>query len=458
MASGMTVDGMISGLSTTSLVDGLINAEAASQRALKTRLSNITKSAALYRSINTTFDTMAKAAEKLTAPGGFTPTAATSTSPVSVSASMLPGAATGSLTFSVVSVAASHSVVSAGSWTAPTDPSGFGGSLEIFNADATSRGTVTIGGTGSLADTVAAINKSDLGIVAAAVQVSPGQYRLQVTSKDPGAEKAFSVGNPGDFAVATQGVNAHLKVGNGPGAYDVYSNSNEFKDLMPGATIKVTKPEADVTVSIAQDPAKLTELMQGFVDAANAALTEIKKSTAASKDSAALLSGDSSLRRLSNQVLSAVTAAVGGDGSAGAFGVELTRDGMIKFDKDKFATTVAADPARAERVLTGTAAQNGTDGVKGTADDIAAVPGVAQRLQDLAKQVTDKTTGSLTLLAQGRDKLADDVQDRIDSWDLRLESRRANLMRQFSAMEVALGSMKSQSSWLSAQLSSLPTY
>lgn len=457
MAVGMSIDGMISGMQTSSIVDQLMRVEAMTQTKLKTRMAEVGKAATAYRAINTKMDALRTAAENMTKVGAWSPATATSTA-ASVTTATSSASTPGSLTFAVVSTAATHSAVSATTWGATTDPSGYGTSLSVFNADGTSRGTVTIGGTGTLADTVTAINDSNLGLSATAVQVSPGQYRLQVTSTTSGAAGGFSLGNPGDFEVATQGADAHLKVGTGPGAYDVYSTTNEFVGLLTGTTIKVSKPEAEVTVAVTTDPQKVAASAQALVDAANEALAEIKKSTATSATTKSILTGDSTLNRLSSQILNAVSAVVGADGSPGAYGVELTREGTVKFDKDKFLTALAADPSKVEAVVSGTAAGAGADGVTGTADDVAAVAGAATRLLDLSKQVTDKTTGSLTLLAQGRDDLADDLQDRIDSWDTRLEKRRETLQRQFTAMEVALGSMQSQSSWLAGQLNSLPSW
>jgi flagellar capping protein FliD len=450
----MIIDGMVSGLPTGSLIESLMRVERMQQTALKTRLSVIEKSAEAYRSINTKFDALRTAAEAMVKPATWGAVTATS-SVASVSTTATSDAKPGSLTFSVQSAAATHSVVSATTWAATTDPSGYGTSLEVFNADGTSRGTVTIGGSGTLDDTVTALNGSGLGLSATAVQVSPGQYRLQVTSTESGGAAAFSLGTAGQFNVATQGTDAHLKVGTGPGAYDVYSSTNAFTGLMPGVTINVTKPETSVTVTVASDPAAVATSMQGLVDAANAALAEIAKHTGNKDGAKGALAGDYNVTRLTSQVLSAVANAVGGDGSPAQVGIQLTREGTITFDKTKFTDALAADPALAQRIISGTDGA-GADGTAGTGDDTATVPGVAVRLRDLALAATDKTTGTLTLLAQGRDSLADNIQDRIDGWDVRLDKRRETLVRQFAAMETALGSMQAQSSWLAGQINSLP--
>jgi flagellar hook-associated protein 2 len=89
---------------------------------------------------------------------------------------------------------------------------------------------------------------------------------------------------------------------------------------------------------------------------------------------------------------------------------------------------------------------------------VAAVPGIASRLLDVAKVASDSTTGSLVALANGKDSVAKDIQKRIESWDVRLAKRKEMLTRQFSAMETALSSLKNQSTWLAGQINSLPSY
>ena len=53
--------------------------------------------------------------------------------------------------------------------------------------------------------------------------------------------------------------------------------------------------------------------------------------------------------------------------------------------------------------------------------------------------------------------LVKSYNDQIADWDVRLQARRQGLQKQFADLEVALGKMKDQSSWLSGQLASLPT-
>ncbi|WP_347059480.1 flagellar filament capping protein FliD [Blastococcus sp. HT6-30] len=461
--AGMSVDGLASGLDTTSLINALIKAEGAPQTALQTRLSATEAAAAGYRSLNTKFDALRAAAETVLKPATWSSAKATSTAAgVAVALGVAPQP--GSLTFSVESVAASHSVVSNGTaWTNTKDPAGFT-ELTVYQADNVTPAVdadgkpkvISVGGTGTLADAVSAINASNYGLSATAVQVAPGKYQLQVTATSSGAETKFGLGSA--FTEITTGTDAALKVGTTASAYTVTSPTNTFEGLMPGATITVNKAEkgVPVTVNVASDPGAVADKVQALVDAANAALASIKVATNPTGGPAATLKGDSSLGRLAGQVLGAVSYGVGTHGSPAAAGLELARNGgSIEFDREKFLTALADDPALVQSLFVGTPTGPGPDKVADTADDGA--PGAVQRLMDLAQLATDTTTGTLTTLAKSRDSQADDIQDSIDAWDRRLELRRATLTRQFTAMETALSSMQQQSNWLAGQLSSLPT-
>jgi flagellar hook-associated protein 2 len=151
-------------------------------------------------------------------------------------------------------------------------------------------------------------------------------------------------------------------------------------------------------------------------------------------------------------VLEAVSSAIG-DSSAARAGLQLTRDGALRFDSDTFLAKLKSDPTLVQRLVDGVPETTAPDGTA-----VAATQGVAQRLFALAEKATDTTTGTLTLLAKSRDTMVTDLQDRIEDWDLRLAARRTTLERQFSGMESALGRLQSQSSWLSSQLSSLPRW
>jgi flagellar hook-associated protein 2 len=123
--------------------------------------------------------------------------------------------------------------------------------------------------------------------------------------------------------------------------------------------------------------------------------------------------------------------------SLASLGIQTTRDGKLTFDAAKFTTAYNADPTAVAEKFT-------TEG-----------NGFAARLEKVAKAASNSTTGTVTSAITGRKSEIKRLNENIDSWDLRLELRRTTLERQYTALETAMSSMTSQSSWLTAQIDSL---
>jgi len=116
----MSVDGLISGMDTTSLINQLLQAEAGTQTALKTRLSATQVAASAYRTVNTTIAAVRAAAESLTT-SAVTSGRKASTDSTTVTASAATSAAAGTaLTFTPSALAATHTVLSNSQWTTTT--------------------------------------------------------------------------------------------------------------------------------------------------------------------------------------------------------------------------------------------------------------------------------------------------------------------------------------------------
>src|SRR6185503_3316930 len=115
----MSVDGLVSGMDTTSIISQLMSTEAGPQNALKTKLGATQTTASAYRTVNTTFLAITAAADAALKPDLWATTKATS-SVASAVASASSGALTGSLTFTVDRLASGHAVVNrnTGTWTA----------------------------------------------------------------------------------------------------------------------------------------------------------------------------------------------------------------------------------------------------------------------------------------------------------------------------------------------------
>ncbi|WP_222192270.1 flagellar filament capping protein FliD [Modestobacter italicus] len=459
--------GLISGIDYSTMITQLMQVEANPQTLLKTQLSATQADAAAYRAVNTRFDALRTAAAALTDATAWNATKTTSTS-TNVTATAGTTAVSGTaVTFAVTQLSGTHSLVSGTQWSSKTAPVRDQDPVWPITIKNTATGATTsidVGATATLTDAAAAINAANAGVQASVIQLGKDQFRLQLTSTTSGAAGAFEVissprpdgTTPAEFLTTDQGQDALLTLG---GGLTATSSTNTFTDLVPGVTITATKADAStsITVGVSADPSAVASKVQSLVDAANALQSAISSYTDAESTSA-VLKGDTTLRGLSNQIMSVVSTAVGGV-SASTVGIQLNRDGTFAFDKTVFTTALTADPAKVQKVFAEKKIESaGTDGISGNADDVTSPIGLAAQLEVLAKGASDTTTGSLVQLATSQDALAKDLQARIDAWDIRLELRKTTLTRQFTAMETALSTMQNQASWLSSQIAGLPSW
>lgn len=433
--AGMSVDGLISGLDTTSLINQLLQAEAAPQSALKSKVSEARAAVTAYQGVNTRYAALLTAAESVAESDTWmTPTATSSSSSVKATASA--DASLGRLDFDVTATAKSHSLATGTfadinelvpAWPAMLTGTKGGVAFSITATDNSVAGVI------NAINTATGLNGASLGLTATLVQVSPGTYRLQVSAKESGDASQFTLDGLGTTSTVRTGSDATIDLG---GGLVVRSSTNTFTDVLPGTTFTVSKVETGVSVAAEVTPESMADKVAAMVNAANAALSEAAKYTTydATTRRGGVLLGESTIRTLQSDTLGAVNA-IAGAGSPGTAGIALDRNGKFTFDRSRFLSLMAEDPARAQ----------------------ALAAGVASSLAAVAKGATDSTSGSVTLAIQGRDAAIKDLGTRIESWDSRLAARKAALQRQFTAMETALSAMRNQSSWLSGQLASLPT-
>jgi flagellar hook-associated protein 2 len=337
--AGVTISGAASGLDTASIINSLVQVQANQQSLLKNKQSGYQKTADAYTALMSSLASLATQASSLADTASWKGMTATSSSS-SVTATAT-GTSSGSFTFDVTSVAARHALVSAGSVASTAVNVASTGSLTLTKSDGT---TTTIdAGSGSLDEVVTAINTAKAGITASAVQVAPGEFRLQVSSQSSGSASTFTLDGLDGFTgtnVLAQGADATIHVGDATTGYDITSASNTFADVVPGLSFTVSRVETGVTVSSSPDGTAVADSVQSLVDAANKILDTVATQSTwdATKKTGGPLLGQAAVRNLTQSILSTV-------GSAGAAGLSLTREGRLAFDKTAFTDAYATDPA-----------------------------------------------------------------------------------------------------------------
>lgn len=440
MSSITSVDGLISGLNTTDIISKLMQVEAQPQTALKTKLAAQQGVITAFQSVNSKLAALQTAAEalggnaltSLTGATAWQAVAAKSSSD-SVTATATAGAPVGQYTFDVSSLARTHIMTVA--LDGPDNAAVNGSELQVSINGAVPPVPIVVN-ENNPQGTADAINAANLGIRAAVVTTSQGQV-LQLSATQTGAEHSFTIdGFIHDAQVLSQGTDATITVGDPlAGGYTVSSPTNTLTGVPPGVTLTVSKEEKGVTVTVAPDSDGLADNMQKMIDAANAALADIKAKTtydAASKSGGALV-GNLGVQQLQQRLLGSVSNATSSGGYS-KLGVQLGSDGTLTFNKDAFLAAYKSDP----------------DGTK-----TAIATGLADSLASIAKAATDPISGSITLAVQGGNDRVRALNSEIADWDVRLATRQSALQRQYSGLEVALGKLKDQSNWLAGQVANL---
>ncbi|GEA90137.1 flagellar filament capping protein FliD [Cellulomonas cellasea] len=455
----MGIDGMVSGLDTTSLINQLMQAEAMPQTLLKTKQTSTTSFVTALQSLNTKVASLAEAATTATKPVSWQAYKATA-SATSVTATTTATALPSELSFKVTSLASNQVSIldfpgASGAFTGT--PPTFTIRTDADSTTGTAKDVTVTAASDSVEDVVKAINSTTAaGVKAVAVKVD-GTYRIQLTGSETGATKDFEVfaGAAGTLTGASVPVakndlrtarDAEVLLWAGSGAEKaVKSTTNTFANVLDGVSFTVSAltkaDEQPVTLTVARDDAAVKKLASGLVGALGVVLSDVTSRTSTTTKTGedgrsvvtgGLFSGDSAVRGLAQQLQTAASYPVDGV-SPTTVGIVVGRDGTFTFDEAKFSAALAADPAKVEKVISG----------------------LAQRVADVATKASDKVDGSLTAKITSQQGVVKDLGNQIANWDLRLATRRAGLQKTYASLEVSLSGLRSQSSWLAGQLSSL---
>lgn len=445
MASSIGIDGLISGLKTSDIIDQLMAVEGNQQSLLASKKSGLSSLATALQSLNTKVASLTTAATNAKSADSWQATTATSSS-TSVTAVTSTGAQPSAISLTVDKIAASQSTL----YTLPTS----------YSADKP-QFTLTIGGeettitalSSNIGDITAAFNASGTGVTASSVNVGTKDapvYRLQLTGSSTGTANAFTLtaDNPNDgTSLGAQEIRvaSDAKVTLWPGTAgetSVTSESNTFTGLITGVDLTVSKESADpVTVTVARSSGAMSTLAQNLVTNLNAVLGDITDRTKSTSSTASdggtvlsggLFSGNSGIRLLQQNLLDVGSISAGGK-SAASVGIVLNKDGTFTFDAAVFATSYSADPEATQAV----------------------VQKIAAALEGTGTAASDSKSGTITSQITSNQEEVDDLADRIADWDTRLADRRASLVKIYAAMEVSLSKMQSTSNYLTQQIAQL---
>ncbi len=428
MSGTVSFGGIGSGIDTEAIVKGLISASKSGLSPIKSRAASIKAAVSTISDIGSLLSTLKSSVEALDTANEAGSYKATS-SGAEVTSTAGSSASAGQYKLSVTSLAREARKNSTGQVSADGALNINSKTLSITVGSGATE-TITIESGDSLNDIAGKINGLDGRLSASVIDTGIGNnpYVLQIRGLDTGADNDLSFSGS---AVNTLGLN-QVQTGDQTAANATFTvddvpmerATNTVSGAIPGVTLALNAPtSSDLTITVATDAQGLKDKLGEFVDAYNAVVNKIHTEAGygSLKASNPVLAGDSSLRSISRRLGDTVLKGIGGafEDSLAAIGVRFNKDGTLQLKQSELTDAVARDPSEVQRILGGSAGQDG----------------VMDLLRDLVDGFTQSTTGLLATRKEALNDRADALNQRIEKAEERIDLQAELLRKQFSAMD-----------------------
>jgi len=358
-----SIDGLVTGLDTSSIIDGLLSLQQNKVGQLSLRKQDIIGEQSAFKGIEAKLLALSSALGSLSRSVGNVLEQQTTTvsDPELVTAVATDKAASGVYNIRVDALARAHQIASQGY--ASSESLTTEGTLTIRVGNGTAS-TITVDGTNNtLQGLVDAINASDSEIAASIINDGSGStpFRLLLTSDNTGTANVINVTNnlaassgdavrPDFSGTAVQEASdASVTIGSGAGAISVASATNEIDELITGVTLKLLAADAnkDVTVTVSHDTESAQMAIEDFVAAHNGLMQYIDDQVRFNAESgdAGVLLGNRSVISIQDEVRSTVTSVVAGANSnmnrLSALGISVNDVGHLVINSSQMEDVLA---------------------------------------------------------------------------------------------------------------------
>jgi flagellar hook-associated protein 2 len=447
-SSALQITGLASGLDTDSIIDKLMALKQVPLTNLQNESSGLTAEDTQLTTLQTALETVSTDAQALLDPSLFDTTQAVSSSNSTlVSASNSSGAGIGGYQVSVSQLA--NSAQRTYAYAPPT-------SADTVTIDGQA---VTISAGESISSLVSSINgNTNLDVYAAATD--SGTLVLSNRQTGDTGSGFIQVADSGgalteQTAKAKEGQDAQFTVDGQSGS----SSSNTVTNAIAGVTLQlngVTTTAGPVTVNVAAPAPSasaietaLTKFVTDYNTAIGDVQTQLSTAPSSSDPTVGTLYGDQDLTDMLSQMRQAMYSTISGLPSGLSNLLELgistgattgsgsvsssALSGDLTFDTSTFEAALQSNPSGVQELLTGFASSfsNLVDAEAGPGGTISErINANTSQMSDLSQQISDMQAS--------------------------LNDQQQQLTNQFAAMEAALSSNQSESSWLTSQIAQLP--
>lgn len=307
-----------------------------------------------------------------------------------------------------------------------------------------------------------AINESGAGVNASVVDTGSG-FRLVMSSAESGTANEVQVtvadgdGNNTDTGGLSQFVydgttqnleqtvaaqDALLTI-NG---IDVSRSSNNVSDAVEGLTFELKGTGAS-TIKVEEDSDAVADRVQAFVDKYNEFQNVVRSISGFNADTGqgGLLNGDSTIRNLQNDLREVISSVVPGleNGTVRTLadiGIATDPDdnGKLTFDQSVFKDKLDQVPGEVAQLFA----------------EVDGAEGVAARITAIADNML-ASDGTLSNRTEGLNEKLEGIREERNQLDMRMESMRERLVKQFTAADQLISQLQSTQDFVSQQLAAL---
>lgn len=324
---------------------------------------------------------------------------------------------------------------------------------------------ITIEKDDSLKDIVLKINETSKD---SNVQASVVDGRLILTSTELGESTVRTQGEDGlPEKLGFSGGEEQFKKGQNSivniDGMEIERNTNQIEDAIEGLTINLTSIHRDdnsEVITVAHDTQKTVNVVKEFIDQYNSVINFIGRQTdvgdpTAENNTRGSLVGESSLIRLQSSLRSLLTRNLKSNPDDGfnlsELGIEVDRYGVATLDEAALREKVLEDPANVARAFYQPESAP-IEGSEATGKSGKAKGGMTQQLKELVESYTSKSRGIIKNKQDSYDRTLKDIAKQIETFDARIERKRARYISEFTALDQAMMQAESQMDYLYSQM------
>lgn len=262
-----------------------------------------------------------------------------------------------------------------------------------------------------------------------------GGVRLLLNGKTTGSQGRVAIGSDIglSFTETAKAQDALIAFGasDSSGGILVSSATNTFSGVIEDVELTINgTSDSATTVAIVENSENLTKQLETFVNQYNTMREKLSSLTIFDEatNSVGVLFASSIALRVDTSYSNFLSGTIRGAGnisSLGELGLSLNENGRMAFDKTKFTQTVQKDPAAVEEFF--------------TREDT----GFSARAKQISERLAGIENGALLTKNNSLQRQIEQNNQRLESFDLRLDRQRTRLLTQFFNMETAIGKLQS---------------